>query len=104
MNRYLLSLSAVLVLVVFVAAQCQQAETFKATTAAPAGTAAPSAVDGASLLQERCTACHSLARVQSAQKSEADWRASVERMVAKGAQLSAAEQETLVKYLAATYK
>ena len=104
MNRRLIALSAVLVLVVFVAAQCQQADAFRATTAAPAGTAAPWVVEGASLLQERCTVCHGLARVQSAQKSEADWRATVDRMVAQGAHLSSAEQETLIKYLAATYK
>jgi len=67
--------------------------------------AAPAAAgpDGAALLQERCTKCHSLDRVEAAKKTADEWKATVERMVGKGAQLSAAEQEALIQYLSETY-
>jgi len=67
--------------------------------------AAPAAgLDGAALVQERCTKCHNLARVEAAKKSAEEWKATVERMVSKGAQLDAAEQEAVIKFLAETYK
>ena len=59
--------------------------------------------DGAALLQERCTKYHSLDRVEAAKKTADEWKATVERMVGKGARLSAAEQEALSKYLPDTY-
>lgn len=66
--------------------------------AAPA--AAPSALDGEALVQERCTQCHDLGRVESATKTRDEWKANVERMVALGAQLDEAEQEAAIGYLA----
>jgi len=60
-------------------------------------------LDGESLLQERCTGCHSLGRVEQARKTAADWQKTVERMVAKGAVLNAEEQAAVIKYLAETY-
>jgi cytochrome c5 len=65
-------------------------------------TSAP-ALDGQKLLEERCTRCHSLDRVRQSRKSEAEWKATVERMVGKGAALSAQEIEAVVRYLAQTY-
>ncbi|MCS7259460.1 MAG: ABC transporter substrate-binding protein, partial [Anaerolineae bacterium] len=59
---------------------------------------------GAVLLQERCTKCHNLRRVETAKKTAEEWQKTVERMVSKGAQLSAEEQKVLIEYLAATYK
>lgn len=59
--------------------------------------------DGASLLQARCTRCHTLDRVQQASKSVAEWETTVARMRAKGAQLSDAEAQTLIRHLAETY-
>jgi cytochrome c5 len=77
-------------------------------TEAPAATEAPPTevpvtLDGQSLLQERCTVCHDLGRVERSEKTEEEWKATVERMVGKGAQLDEAEQEVLIKYLAETY-
>jgi len=69
-------------------------------SSAPAGSTTP---DGTALLQDRCTRCHDLARVQSARKSAADWTTTVDRMVGKGASLTDAEKQTLIDYLAATY-
>ena len=77
-------------------------------TEAPAATEVPptegpATLDGQSLLQERCTVCHDLGRVERSMKTEEEWKATVERMVGKGAQLDEAEQELLIQYLAETY-
>jgi mono/diheme cytochrome c family protein len=66
-------------------------------------TEAPATLDGQSLLQDRCTVCHGLGGVERSEKTEEEWKATVERMVGKGAQLDEAEQELVIKYLAETY-
>ena len=69
-------------------------------------TSAPSSGNssGQTLMQERCSACHSINRVTSARKTADQWKQTVDRMVSRGAQLSAQEEQTLVDYLAQTYK
>ena len=44
-----------------------------------------------------------LGRVERAKKTEEEWKATVERMVGKGTQLSQAEQELVVQHLAEAY-
>lgn len=57
------------------------------------------------LLAERCGAtCHNLDRVKSAKKTEAEWRTTVDRMIAKGAKLTAEEAAALVRFLAKVYQ
>ncbi len=87
------------------AAQPSPTSTVEATptfTVEPSPTAVP-ALNGQTLLGERCTVCHTLDRVKQSRKSEADWKATVERMVRKGAVLSTEEIEAVVRYLAQTY-
>jgi len=60
--------------------------------------------DGQTLMQGRCSVCHSLDRVLSAHKTTDQWTVTVQRMVSHGAQLTAQEQQTLIEYLAANYK
>jgi cytochrome c5 len=72
-------------------------------TEEPATEEAPAALEGQSLLEERCTVCHGLGGVERAKKTEEEWKTTVERMVGKGAQLDEAEQELLIQYLAETY-
>ena len=72
-------------------------------TEAPATQEVSPIPDGKTLLQERCTRCHDLGRVERAKKTEEEWKVTVERMVGKGAQLSQAEQELVIQYLAETY-
>ena len=60
-------------------------------------------LDGKTLLEERCTACHTLDRVESASKSAAGWGLNVREMVGKGAELNASEKEDLIDYLSITY-
>lgn len=65
--------------------------------------AAPGTLDGKALVEERCTECHDLGRVERAMKGEEEWKATVERMVGKGAQLSEEEQALVVQHLAEAY-
>ncbi|TKJ28997.1 MAG: hypothetical protein CEE40_09980 [Chloroflexi bacterium B3_Chlor] len=62
-----------------------------------------STASGAELLQERCTRCHTLDRVRASSKTEAEWEATVGRMRGKGAELTDAEAQTLIEYLAEAY-
>ena len=72
-------------------------------TEAPATQEVPPMPDSKTLLQERCTRCHDLGRVERASKTEEQWKATVERMVGEGAMLNQAEQEAVIQYLAETY-
>ncbi len=60
-------------------------------------------LDGKALLEQRCTACHTLERIERASKSAAGWGLNVREMVGKGAELNASEQEVLIEYLSITY-
>jgi mono/diheme cytochrome c family protein len=71
-------------------------ETVKPPSTAPV-------TDGASLLEARCAACHSLDRVKQAKKTRNQWAQTVTRMVGKGAQLNAAERSTAIDYLSKMY-
>ena len=62
------------------------------------------AIDGKTLLETRCTACHSLDRVNTKSGSPDDWKSTVDRMVQKGAELSSEEAVILVQYLAENFK
>jgi hypothetical protein len=59
--------------------------------------------DGKALLQDRCTKCHTLSRVESAHKTAAEWTATVDRMISYGAELNSDERSILLDYLEATY-
>ena len=68
-------------------------------------TTAPSTTtqDGGALLQERCTVCHTLSRVESKKLTSTEWETIVDKMIGKGAQLTPDEETLVVDYLAATY-
>ena len=70
-------------------------------TASSGGNTGP--LDGKTLMQERCSVCHSVDRVTSAHKTADQWTATVERMISHGAQLKTTEQQALIAYLAQTY-
>ena len=59
--------------------------------------------DGASLLDVRCSVCHSADRPRQARKTRAQWEETVTRMIGKGAQLSEMEKGVLIDYLAKNY-
>jgi cytochrome c5 len=103
MSRRILAVFTMVLLVVLVGsllAACGAAEEETAVPTTEQEEAAPAALEGKTLLEERCTECHDLRRVEQAKKSEEDWKASVERMVGKGAKLSQEEQELVIRYLA----
>lgn len=60
-------------------------------------------IDAATLVQNRCTQCHSLDKVTSVQMTQAQWDQTVSNMIQKGAQLSGDEHVAVVAYLAETY-
>ena len=98
-----LSIAALLLILACLAVACgggaeptQPAPTTIAPTAAPA-------LNGATLLNERCARCHSLDRVKQAKKTLAEWQTTVTRMRGNGAILTDAEAQALIEHLAQTY-
>lgn len=73
------------------------------------GTSAPSSATGtadpsggtAALVVQRCTRCHTLARIKAARHDEAAWRETVDRMRGRGAAVDEAQAEAVAKFLAA---
>ncbi len=61
------------------------------------------AIEGATLVQERCTVCHSLDRIMGAHYTAVEWKSVVDTMIAAGAQLTPQEETIVVDYLAAYY-
>jgi hypothetical protein len=51
------------------------------------------------LLEERCTGCHPLVRVDAARLDAAGWASVIDRMVDAGARLDADERRRLIDYL-----
>jgi cytochrome c5 len=88
--------------------QCSSSKSTNQNTATAVPTSAnpasSSSLDGAALVQERCTVCHSIDRIQSASKTKDQWTSTVERMIGKGANLNADEKTAVINYLADTYK
>lgn len=80
------------------------ATSISATSAPTAESNTGSTLDGQALMQERCTVCHSLDRVESKHQTADQWKKTVDRMISNGAQLTPQEEQVLVDYLAQTYK
>lgn len=68
----------------------------------PAAVPAPGSI-GATLLETRCSVCHSADRPKGARKTRAEWERTVTRMISNGAQLAESEKTILVEHLAKTY-
>ncbi|HTX78905.1 MAG TPA: hypothetical protein VMC62_04520 [Longilinea sp.] len=66
-------------------------------------TQAQASFDGPTLLQERCTSCHSLDRVTNLHLNASQWGRVVDQMIGMGASLTTDERNFLVNYLAQTY-
>jgi hypothetical protein len=62
-----------------------------------------STLDGQALVAERCSTCHSTARIDRQHQDEAGWTATVDRMIGYGAQLNADERAAVIAYLTATH-
>jgi quinohemoprotein amine dehydrogenase len=92
------------ILFLLVATQCAAPAAAPAAPANQPAAGSASGVDPVSLLNDRCTKCHTLDRIHNAHKDEAGWKTTTDRMISHGAKINADEQAALVKYLAATYK
>ena len=73
------------------------------SSGASATTTPTPTLDGATLVQERCSKCHTLDRITNARGTVTEWAAVVQNMITRGAQLSPEEQTVVVNYLATTY-
>jgi len=104
MKKLWISMIILVVLAGFLAACAGPAATQPAATQPPASGGAAAAVDGKTLLEQRCVSCHSLDRATRSRGNADQWNRTVNDMVNKGAQLTADEQKVLVAYLAETYK
>ena len=74
-----------------------------ALTAGSLTIAAPAAADGKQILENACTACHNLARVQTQKLTQLEWKGIVERMKGRGADVSDEDTSALVDYLVKIY-
>jgi cytochrome c5 len=84
-----------------------------ASTQAPASTPVPTstqasastpALDGATLLETRCSACHSVDKAKQIKQTREQWGQTITDMIVEeGAQLTEAEKVVLVDYLTETY-
>ena len=99
-----ISLLLVLVLAGTMLASCGSGSTSTTTAATSAPSSTGSTSDGQDLMQARCSVCHSVSRIKSAQKTAEQWKTTVGQMIGKGAKLNAQEEQTLVDYLAENYK
>ncbi len=82
-------------------------------TAAPAPAQPPAAapvdpqtgaINGQTLLDERCVTCHALENVTSTTGTYEEWESIVSRMIQRGANLTDEEKAILVQFLADNYK
>lgn len=60
-------------------------------------------LDGAALLNERCSTCHSANKAAQQRKTSEEWAKTVSRMMSKGARLTEDEKAALLDYLAKNY-
>jgi mono/diheme cytochrome c family protein len=72
-------------------------------TNAPATTASLTASKGAEVMRAQCLACHGMDMIEQQRLAKAGWTREVEKMVRWGANVSDADKEPLVEYLAVSY-
>jgi hypothetical protein len=90
---FILSLMVVLVLVACSAG----------TSPAPSSPASGSGtLDGKTLVETRCTACHGINRVQQKRKAS-DWPTIVDSMISRGANLNSDEKTAVINYLTTNF-
>jgi cytochrome c5 len=105
MNKRMVSIISILLLIVLAGtllASCGSSSS--PTPTSTGGSTGGSTADGRTLMQTRCTVCHSADRITSSHKTTAQWKATVDHMISNGAQLTTPEEQTLINYLAQNYK
>ena len=64
---------------------------------------APASDTGTSLVNERCSQCHSVNTVKAMNLTKDEWTQTVDRMIRKGANLNEEEKKLVIEYLDANY-
>jgi hypothetical protein len=100
MNKRIIPLVSILLLIVLAATLLSSCGS--SSSPAPSATGGSSA--GQTLMETRCSACHSVGRITSAHKTADQWKTTVDRMINNGAKLNSQEEQTLIDYLAQNYK
>ncbi len=54
---------------------------------------------GKAIVDNACSKCHCIKKVESATKNAAEWEATLDRMIKKGAKVKPEEKEAVLKYL-----
>lgn len=54
---------------------------------------------GKAIVDKACSKCHSIKKVESANKNSAEWEATLDRMIKKGANVKPADRATVLQYL-----
>lgn len=67
--------------------------------AAPPATPTPAASEGETLVQRKCSMCHTLDRVNDAEKDRAQWEQTVSRMEVNGLVVTDEEKSLIIDYL-----
>jgi cytochrome c5 len=102
-NNWMLPMAMVLFVMIIILIVCGQVSSQQAQAPSPAVSKGQQPGAGASLLDSRCSVCHSADKAKKAKKDNQGWEKTVTRMMVKGAQLTGTEKAVLVDYLAKTY-
>jgi len=95
MNRHIV---VTLLIVAMAAVSCSgKEEAGMSTAGSPQETTTP---EGATLVQKRCTICHTIERIVQADLDRSGWESTVDVMIDKGATLNDAERTAIIDYLA----
>ncbi|PKN18153.1 MAG: hypothetical protein CVU71_11600 [Deltaproteobacteria bacterium HGW-Deltaproteobacteria-6] len=54
---------------------------------------------GKAIVDNACSKCHSIKRVEAARKNASEWGATLDRMIKKGANIKSEERDSVLKYL-----
>ena len=91
------------VMVVLVACNNDSPHSAQAPSSATERTLETFSMNGMTLLDTRCSICHSSDRPKEAKKTREEWEQTVNSMIDKGAKLTDDEKAVLLNYLAKMY-
>lgn len=103
MKKWLSSLVSISLIFIILGLLLSACSKTSPTTSGSPGVSTSAPLDGKTLMQERCTVCHTTDRITSKSATTEQWTTTVDRMIGKGAQLNSTERQTLIDYLAQTY-
>ena len=104
MKKFMFIPLILIICAILIAACSSTSSTTAVPTSSSSGGSTTTVADGKTLMETRCTACHTLAQVVSRTGTAAQWQQVVDQMIQRGAVLNPAEETVLVQYLAANFK